>query len=244
MKISVITVCFNAVDTLERTIESVLGQTYSDIEYIIIDGGSTDGTVDIIYKYAERITYWVSEPDKGIYDAMNKGIKVATGEWTNFMNAGDTFSNQKVLATIFGNATSSDVDVLFGNSYSLDGKGNRKEHKCRKDITLLRYMPIYRHGASFVRTVVHKKCLFDLSRKDLGYALDGYCIHSLYMRGYRFKMVDCNVITYLEEGTSNHPYQNARYNYLIATDEGFSLKALLLFIYSCIMISIRKVINR
>ena len=89
MKISVVTVCYNAADTIEKTMLSVLNQTYHDIEYIIIDGGSTDGTVDIIRKYADKIAYWVSEPDKGIYDAMNKGIKVATGDFLFFLGADD-----------------------------------------------------------------------------------------------------------------------------------------------------------
>lgn len=93
VKISVITVCYNAVDTLEKTIQSVLEQTYHNIEYIIIDGGSTDGTVEIIHRYVDYLAYWVSEPDRGIYDAMNKGIERATGEWVNFMNAGDYFYN-------------------------------------------------------------------------------------------------------------------------------------------------------
>lgn len=107
IKISVVTVCFNAVDAIEETILSVLNQTYRSIEYIIIDGGSTDGTVDIIKKYANKLAYWISEPDKGIYDAMNKGIKVATGEYINFMNAGDSF---------YGNNVIKNVINLFGNN--------------------------------------------------------------------------------------------------------------------------------
>lgn len=87
MKISVVTVCYNAADTIEKTMLSVLNQTYHDIEYIIIDGGSTDGTVEIIRKYADRIAYWVSEPDKGIYDAMNKGKKIRNKRWYVIQNS-------------------------------------------------------------------------------------------------------------------------------------------------------------
>ena len=96
--ISVITVCYNVASTIEKTMLSVLNQTYKNLEYIIIDGNSTDGTVDIIKKYAERLTFWISEPDKGIYDAMNKGIVKATGKFLIFMNAGDQFLNEKVLS--------------------------------------------------------------------------------------------------------------------------------------------------
>lgn len=100
LKITVVTVCYNAVETIERTMLSVLGQTYPNIEYIIIDGGSTDGTVDIIKKYAERLAYWVSEPDKGIFDAMNKGIANATGDYLNFMNAGDRYFSDDALQSL------------------------------------------------------------------------------------------------------------------------------------------------
>lgn len=89
MKVSVITVCYNVADSLESTILSVVEQEYSNIEYIIIDGGSKDGTVDIIEKYQNKIAYWVSEPDKGIYDAMNKGLEHATGDWIININSGD-----------------------------------------------------------------------------------------------------------------------------------------------------------
>ena len=112
--ISVITVCYNAENNLERTILSVLNQTYSNIEYIIIDGGSTDGTIDLIKKYADKITYWQSETDKGIYDAMNKGIQKATGEWINFMNAGDLFSSTTILQQM-SDAIKPGTRILRGN---------------------------------------------------------------------------------------------------------------------------------
>ncbi len=95
--ISIITVVFNGEKYLEQTIQSVINQTYDNVEYIIIDGGSTDGTLDIIKKYEDQIDYWVSEPDKGIYDAMNKGISLAVGEWLNFMNTGDLFIDDKTI---------------------------------------------------------------------------------------------------------------------------------------------------
>ena len=101
--VSIVTVVFNGEKYLEQTIQSVINQTYDNVEYIIIDGGSTDGTVDIIKNYEDRIDYWISEKDKGIYDAMNKGINLASGEWINFMNAGDIFYDEKVLNTIYIN---------------------------------------------------------------------------------------------------------------------------------------------
>lgn len=113
--ITIITVAYNAVKDIENTILSVLNQTYPNIEYIIIDGGSTDGTLDIIKKYEDKISYWVSEADKGIYDAMNKGALKATGEWLNFMNAGDTFYDQQVLEKVFKDNDWSDADVIYGD---------------------------------------------------------------------------------------------------------------------------------
>lgn len=113
--ISVVTVCFNAVCTIEETILSVINQNYDSFEYIIIDGGSNDNTVDIIKKYSNRISYWISEPDKGIYDAMNKGIEKASGEYINFMNAGDTFANANVLSKI-SNYINNHPDVIYGRT--------------------------------------------------------------------------------------------------------------------------------
>lgn len=115
--ISIITITYNATKTLEATILSVINQTYSNIEYIIIDGGSTDGTVDIIKKYQSHIAYWISEPDKGIYNAMNKGIDLAHGIWINFMNAGDSFYDQNTLSNIrFPQINNKNLKVIFGDN--------------------------------------------------------------------------------------------------------------------------------
>jgi len=100
--VSVITVVFNGQKHLEQTIQSVINQSYNNVEYILIDGGSTDGTLDIIRKYEHVIDYWISEPDKDIYDAMNKGIELASGEWINFMNAGDSIFQTDCLEKSIG----------------------------------------------------------------------------------------------------------------------------------------------
>ena len=100
MKVSVITVSFNAVSCIERTIKSVISQRYNDFEYIIVDGQSNDGTIEIIQKYHAYISKWISEPDRGIYNAMNKAVRICSGEYCIFMNAGDMFVNPLVLKQV------------------------------------------------------------------------------------------------------------------------------------------------
>jgi glycosyltransferase involved in cell wall biosynthesis len=113
--ITVITVVFNGAEFLEETIRSVRSQSYKNIEYIVIDGGSTDGSLAIIQKYEKHINYWVSEKDSGIYDAMNKGVSLATGQWINFMNSGDRFLSNYSVKTILAN-DNLNHDILIGNT--------------------------------------------------------------------------------------------------------------------------------
>jgi glycosyltransferase involved in cell wall biosynthesis len=116
MKISIITVCYNSQNTVESTIQSVLNQTYLNIEYIIIDGGSEDGTKDIINKYLDKIAKYVSESDKGIYDAMNKGITLATGEIIGFLNSDDIFFDNDIVLKIASLFTEFKLlDSVFGD---------------------------------------------------------------------------------------------------------------------------------
>lgn len=111
--ITIITVVLNGADYLEKSIESVINQTYKNVEYIIIDGGSTDGTLDIIKKYVNHIDYWVSEPDNGIYDAMNKGIKLASGKWLFFLGSDDRLRFFDTLENI-KKYLKEDLYLIFG----------------------------------------------------------------------------------------------------------------------------------
>ena len=122
---SIITICYNAEATLERTIQSVLAQTYPNVEYIVVDGASKDNTLAIINRYRPQLSKVVSEPDKGLYDAMNKGIGLATGDYLCFLNAGDTFFSantlQEMVATL---PADRQPDVIYGETALVDAEGH------------------------------------------------------------------------------------------------------------------------
>lgn len=133
MKVSVITVCYNASNTIGKTIESVIHQTYRDIEYIIIDGNSIDGTQKLIERYKDCIAFFSSEPDKNIYDAMNKGIRAATGELIFFLNADDYFENPAIIEKIVDEYRVHPTDIIFGDVYLVDQLTNERVLKKHND---------------------------------------------------------------------------------------------------------------
>ncbi len=160
MKYSIITINYNNRDGLEMTINSVLGQTYKDFEYIIIDGGSTDGSVEVIKRFATHIDYWVSEPDNGIYNAMNKGIGKATGDYLNFMNSGDTYHSSSALETIAD--MHAEDDIIIGGYY--DSERNVPHIIPPQEVTLLTLMKYtINHQASFYKRRLFEKRLYDES---------------------------------------------------------------------------------
>lgn len=124
-KLTIITVNLNNREGLQRTIQSVINQTFTDFEYIVIDGGSTDGSVDLIKQHAERITYWVSEPDNGIYHAMNKGILKAKGEYLLFLNSGDWLAKNEALDQVIP-FLKEDIDIVSGYVKELNGDKSYK----------------------------------------------------------------------------------------------------------------------
>ncbi len=190
-KISVVTVCYNAKDTIEKTILSVINQTYDNVEYIIVDGASTDGTVDIIKKYGNCIARWVSEPDSGIYDAMNKGLRCATGDYLNFMNAGDTFYDNDVICEVARNV-GHDIDVIFGDvAFVIDNL-----LYVNRAVPFYNHLPLhhsmgFNHQSTFVRTQLAKKLEFDL-RYEL--AADYNMIISIYRLNGVFKQLHGTIV--------------------------------------------------
>lgn len=150
MKISIITVCLNSVKTLERTIQSVLKQSYDSLEYIVIDGGSTDGTVEIIKRYEEFISYWVSEKDHGLYDAMNKGLKKSTGEIIAFLNSDDWYE-ENTLVKVNSYFERFSPMILAGKINTLQkGKWTKYTGALDSDKENIHMAMIYRQPATFV----------------------------------------------------------------------------------------------
>lgn len=164
MKLSIITVNLNNRDGLQKTIDSVISQTFQDFEWIVIDGGSTDGSKELIEQYAEHFAYWVSEPDKGIYNAMNKGIKVAKGEYLQFLNSGDWLWDSNVLQKVFSN--NFDGEILYGDIALVQ---DSEPVSIRKFNNQLRFSSLYElslgHQSSFIQTKLLKEEPYDENYK-------------------------------------------------------------------------------
>lgn len=189
-KISVVTVCYNVVGSIEETMLSVLNQTYDNVEYIVIDGGSTDGTVDIVRKYSDRLAYWVSEPDKGIYDAMNKGIAAATGDYINFMNAGDSFTDNDVIKQVVEQIPN-DADVVYGDVIQMY-RGKMLYLRPADLSKIYEYQP-FCHQSTLVKTRLMQKMRFDTSFRILG---DYNFFYQCYLNGMHFYYIPVAISRY------------------------------------------------
>ena len=159
MKISIITVCYNSAATLEKTIQSVLEQTYDDIEHIVVDGNSKDTTLQIIKKHESNITQWISESDNGLYDAMNKGIQLATGDLVGILNSDDTFYNTTVLEELVNFHKQNLIDASIGNIIQHNTKGkivrNYSSKNWQPEKLKIGFMPP--HPAIFFKRTLFEK---------------------------------------------------------------------------------------
>ena len=186
--ISIITATYNSANTINDTIQSVLRQTNKDFEYLIIDGGSTDETIDIVKSYESEFSgrlKWVSEKDKGIYDAMNKAIERCTGEWINFMNSGDSFYGNNIISSVAdfikGN---NDADIIYGDVNIIYDWGE----KVYKPLPLyeLKSRMVFSHQSCFVKTELIKTVKFSLKYKIAG---DYNFFYHQYMNNRKFEYI-------------------------------------------------------
>ena len=200
-KVSIITACLNSEKYLERAIQSVLSQSYSNIEHIIIDGGSIDNTTNIIKKYKDHISYWISEPDTGIYDAMNKGIKQATGDIIYFLNSDDKFYDTAVIKKIVDYFNKDkNMDFLYGNV--INSYADSSQNWVGKYPALLTKMYLIRNTIAHQETFFRKRCfervgLFDTRYKILS-DYDWY-LRALYKYKLRYKHTK-QIISFFQHG--------------------------------------------
>lgn len=174
--VTIITVVYNGESTLESTIQSVLGQTYDNIEYIVVDGGSSDGSVDIIRRYDNKIDRWISEPDQGIYDAMNKGISMASGDYIGMLNADDFFASAQAVQKIIDRLVSDNLDAVFSQLDIVDPDNTyrilRKYRVNKLNSFMLRIGVMPPHPTFYCRKSCYEKLGASPYRNDYQIAAD------------------------------------------------------------------------
>lgn len=194
-KLSIITINYNNRDGLRKTIESVVSQTFSDFEYVVIDGGSNDGSVEVIKECADRIDYWVSERDKGIYNAMNKGAFAAHGEYLLFLNSGDVLCDEHVIANVFEYEL--EADIACGCIITDKGGRMKAPEKVTMEYFLLGCLP---HPSSFIR-----RSLFDVHPYDERFKIAGdweFFMYHLIVENVTYQHINVYVTLFDTSGIS------------------------------------------
>jgi len=230
--ISVVTVVYNSDRFLEETILSVISQTYDNVEYIVIDGGSTDGTLNIIHKYSQAIDYWVSEKDSGVYDAMNKGIRLATGKWINFMNSGDTYYSPEVISRVYHKEIPIETQVIYGHVET--DYGAFRTVQIAGSLGRLPYAMQFSHQSTFFELIFHKKNNYNNAYE---LASDYFVILHAYLQyPDSFLKVDFPIARVNADGLSEeNSYRSVKERFKIINDSGqgrLKLTCFYLFKYS------------
>ncbi len=198
-RLSIITINFNNLDGLRKTFDSVVLQTFDDFEWIVIDGGSTDGCREFIEQHSEHFSYWCSEPDNGIYNAINKGIAHAKGEYLQFLHSGDCLYEPDTLKKVF--REKHDGDILYGDAICIYPDGSILDKKYPETVSLNYFKhDVINHQASFFRHEV-----FDGHPYNEGYRIASdwaYCFEAV-CRGLEFKHLNQTIVTYDNGGISS-----------------------------------------
>lgn len=201
MKLSIVTINYNNKEGLRKTIESVVGQTYRYIEYIVIDGGSTDGSTDVIRLHEDTISYWVSEPDKGIYNAMNKGVAKTTGDYVLFLNSGDYLVSPTIIDEI-QNELFSNEDVIFGllKTYPSNRIGYTDVHLPLTMQDFFERSPIP-HPASFIKRDLFQEMKYDETLKIVSDWK--FFLQAIVFKGRSCKKIEKVITIFEDEGLSS-----------------------------------------
>lgn len=206
MKVSIITICYNAAAHIDETLRSVVMQDHPEIEHIVIDGGSNDGTQDRIARYGEVLAYFVSEKDKGVYDAMNKGLRAATGEVIAFVNAGDMIVHRSCVSEMVNEFEKGDADAIYGDAYMVDPDDISKVRRFWKDGGYDRakfrsgWMPP--HLGTYIRKDIYDR--YGLFREDLKVSADyELMFRFMYKHRIRVRYVPKVLVRFRLGGVSN-----------------------------------------
>lgn len=203
-KISIVTITYNSESTLEETIKSVVVQNYPNLEYIIIDGGSKDRTLSIVDKYKDYISYVVSEPDKGISDAFNKGVKAATGDMIGLINSDDLLYDGALKA--LSEAFDPTVDVYRGRTVIWNSALNSKLSIEPSMVFKLGHpIKAVNHQSTFITPQAYKK--WGYYRENFKYMMDADILHRLYRNGAKFKKIDYDLSIFRVGGTTNDSWK-------------------------------------
>jgi glycosyltransferase involved in cell wall biosynthesis len=209
-KISIITINRNDADGLQKTIESVVGQTYRSYEYIVIDGASTDGSVDVIKKFSRNLSYWISEADTGVFNAMNKGIKQASGDYCYFLNSGDVLVSDTVLNDVFG---TKEYTAPFINGHQINDFGTHDQRaSCHnRPLTLFDfYKGTIKHQATFIRRDLFDK--YGLYDENLKIISDWkFFFEVIGLHNEQPEFVDIDIVRFRWNGMSTNPECKAKH---------------------------------
>lgn len=225
--VSIITVVYNGERYLEQTIKSVLNQSYSNIEYLIIDGGSTDGTIEIIKKFEDKLSFWLSEKDNGVYDAMNKGISIANGEIIGIINSDDYYSSFAVQEAVNKLVANDNYEIFFGNLRRIYSSNKNKKINIPIPTTIPENKINIVHPTVFVKKRVYARKMFDSTLK-IAADLD-------------FLFTICNVSNIIksEKIISNMRTGGLSSNFLISIKEMFLVYRRFLTLHTSILIMLR-----
>jgi glycosyltransferase involved in cell wall biosynthesis len=205
-KLSVITINLNNSLGLTKTIKSVFSQSFTDYEYLVIDGGSNDGSVEIIREFEDRISYWLSEPDSGIYNAMNKGIKAAKGEWILFLNSGDFFCSKESLQLLLQEAVNE--DIVYGDLIKINSDGTKRYRSYPDDVTI---QYISKNALPHQAMIIKSKLFINYGLYKEHYKIVAdweFYTRVIFKHNVKYKHVPVPVAVFDTSGISNNPKLN------------------------------------